>query len=426
MQGQQDQSTNDQRDAPEDPLRRQVERVGTQLADSFSRLLSTLSSHSKGPRALANHLGITTVTASRLLKGIAQTEAVAVIQQVPGAPPMRDTIEAAREQGAPGALASAARAAVDSFEELIRTQAGDRRSLNAMISDWLPESRRELEARSRQSIFKGISELKGVSCDLILAPMILHAAPDDRIDVIAIEVILGLDRLRPDANVQLGMVRPLDAQSEPSPSAPAPARGPLTLDGEPIADGLHSARLDEFCTAAPAPLVAKRVGDGVQYILGDSGCGASARLDLVLAQLHPSEIPDVTKRSTPPLLPPSMAYIPAAPAKTLMLDIIVHRDVYAGWLPELMVYDIAYRGPVVSGSVEREFDLLRVSESVEHLGPRSPRWRCARFPRYLELLDTCFDKTGWDAREFQAYRVRMVYPLHGTQVGVAFRPPSGG
>ena len=73
------------------------------------------------------------MTASRFLKAIGQTDPVAIIQLLPGPNPLQRIIEASREAGADDSSCDAAAETVRAFDELIRTVAGDRSSLKAMV-----------------------------------------------------------------------------------------------------------------------------------------------------------------------------------------------------------------------------------------------------------------------------------------------------
>lgn len=402
-------------------LREEVEVAGTALAEAYSALLGSIPGRQAGPQALSNLLGITVVTASRLLRAIDQANPIAVIEQIPGAIPLRRTLAAAAEKGAPKERVRKAELAVDGFEELIRKNAGHRSGLNAMLTDWLPQSRREFELRRRQAAFKAISELRGVSCELDLATLVLHPSQEDGlIDLLSIQGSFGLDRIRPDSTVQFGTVR---APGEDQESLLAKRGGgqptPRTLDGQPASDGFHSVRLDEFCSLAPAPLEAQRHGMDIQYTLGHTGFGPESSVDLVMAEVNLGELRHVELDDSKSR--PYFFQIPAAPSRAMLFDLLIHRDLYPDSEPELLIYDTSINGPAKAGAPERAIDLMRHSEQLEFLDYRPSRLRFSGFPRYLELLDYSLSKLGWDAESFRAYRLHMTYPLHATQACMAIR-----
>ena len=403
-------------------VREQVEAVGVALAESCTELLDRLPGRQKGPQALADQLDITIVTASRLLKAVSLVDPIAVVEQIPGTVPLRRIVEACILKGAPKALAKRVSSAIDDFDTLIRTNAGHRSSLNAMLTDWLPQSRREFETRRRQSAYKAISELKGINCELDLASIILFPSEEeDMIDLLSIQGSFGLDRLRPSSMVHFGTLRsPGTDQEAMEKSLVKTVPMPITLDGEPATDGLHSVRLDQFCTSTPAPMESKRFGRDIQYSLGQTGFGPDSSVDFVMAEVNRAEIGGRTLAGDPSL--PYFFQVPATPAKAMLFDLLVHRDVYADGEPELLVYDTSVRGPARAGSPEREVDLIRGIEEIEVLGFCPSRLRFAGFPRYREMLDFAFGKLGLEAEDFRAYRVHITYPLHATQVCMKFSP----
>ncbi|MCB9916667.1 MAG: hypothetical protein H6828_16200 [Planctomycetes bacterium] len=395
-------------------LRREVREVGTQLAQTFGSLLGSLEGRPRRPRTLADALGITTVTASRLLRAVALADPVAVVLQIPGTVPLRRVLDAAEAAGGAPELVERGREAVARFEQLVRGYAGDRSSLDAMLSDWLPGVRREFEVRRRQAVYKSLSELKGLSSELELATIAVHPSQlEQSFDLLSIMGIFGLDRLRPDTPFHLGTLRDVSGQRT---AKGEPRRGPHTLDGEPALEGYASVRLDEFCHATPAPLRVRQIGEFMQYSLGETGLGPDSSVDLVVADLNVGEVPNHPGA----LRTPTYYHIPSAPAQELLFDLLLHRDVYPGHDPALLVYDTTVRGPARGQEPTRDLDLMSVSESIEFLGDDPARRRFAGYPRYLELLDHAFGKLGWKPEDFRAYRFHMSYPLCGTQVCMSF------
>ena len=388
-------------------LRAEVEETGAELALTLSAVLGSLPGRPSGPQALADLLGINVVTASRLKRALDRTNPIEVIDGLPGTVPLRRTVEASRKHGVTKQRINAAMRAIDSFEDLIRTHAGHRSNLDAMLLDWLPQGRREFETRRRQSAYKALSELRGVSCDLDLSATIVHPSEEaGHVDLLSIQGSIGIDRIRPDAIVQFGTRRISDTDPD--------RRKPTNLDGESANDGFHSVRLDEFCTT-PAPIEANRFGEDVQYTLGSTGFGPSSTVDFVIAEVNRAEL------KVPPLSPiaPYFYQIVTTPSKEMVFDLLLHEECYPNFQPQLLVYDTSARGPAHARRPDRDVDLLKVSETVEDLGKSPASRRFQAFPRYVELLDHALTKLGWTPEEFRCYRVRISYPLHGTQVCMA-------
>lgn len=402
---------------PGHDLRQRVEALGTRLAEDLNLVIAGLPDRPTGPRALGRALDLTTVTASRLLKAIAQHDPIAVLQLVPGPNPLGKMIDSIEAITGATEASAAARRAVGDFDALIRDEAGDRGSLKAMLSAWLPEERREFEAQRRQAVFKALAEMEGVSCDLELSSLFLSPSEaDGEIDIVNVKALLGIDRIRPDAVVKLG-TRRLESGDEAAP------RMPLTLGGEPAVDGLHTVRLDEFCSARPAPLLVRQIDAAVQYQLGPTGFGRESKRDLVIAELNRGELPH---REPSAERPPHFFMVPEMPTRKAILDLFVHRDIYPGEGPELLCYDTTGSGPARAGDESRALDRRPIFEPVQRFesGPRGAR--LVEFPQYTALIERVADTTGWVLADFRLYRVAVSYALLGRQLTLAFTGASAG
>ncbi|HPF14959.1 MAG: hypothetical protein H6830_09415 [Planctomycetes bacterium] len=406
---------------PGSGLRARVESLGLELETRFSQLLSELPRRIVGPQVLANTLGITTVTASRFLKAISQSDPVAIIQLLPGPNPLQRIITASKEAGVSAETCDATSNAVQAFDELIRSVAGDRSSLKAMLTAWLPEERREFEAQRRQSVFKAMCELNGVSSETALDCLLLHPSETpEAVDIVNIKCLLGIDRIRPDAVVHFGTWR-VASQSDRADSKP---RVPLTLAGKPALEGLDAVRMDEFCNAPPAPLHAERLDEvQIQYSLAPTGFGPASKVDLVIAELNRGEL---IGRKPNAETPPYFFGVPEMATRKFVFDLLVHKDVYPGCTPSLLVYDTMGHGPARAGDKGRRLSLRDIPEELESVGTDHRRLRVLEFPAYPQLRERVFQKLGWDAGAFRAYRIEITYPLMGTQITLAFQTPAKG
>lgn len=395
-------------------LRPRVEAVGGELAERQSLLLAEIPTRSSGPQSLARLLEITTATASRLLKALGHSDPVRTLHDIPGPNPLRQVVEAARREGAPDQRCEAALESIDRFDALIRAEARSRTSFLAMVSAWLPEARRDFEAKRRQSIFQSTFELEGVACEVEQVTMVVSPGSDpDAYDVVSLKGLLGIDRIRPDAIVRLATLR----MSVDGAAADASPRLPLNLDGEPALDGLQGVRLDQFCVAPPAPLRAERFGSLVQYSLGPTGFGRGAKVDLVVGEVNRNEL---QRRDPQPERPPYFFTIPEMASRRLVFDLVLHEEAFGGQMPELLAYRIGSLGPARAMDPQRELDRREVAETMEDLGTGLGRLRYLEFPRYADLVRTAFDKLAWDPERFRTLRVSIPYPLVGTQVLFAF------
>ncbi len=404
-------------------LRAQADALGADLQDGFSALISGLPRRILGPQALSDTLkGINVVSASRLLKALAQKDPIATLQLLPGPKPLQRVIDSAKALGLAEDFTEAAEQATANFDRFIREQSGDRSSLKAMLSAWLPEERREFENQRRQTIFKARQELEGVSSELGLDSIILHPSEDEGfLDLVNVKCLIGIDRIRPDAVVKLGTRRrPGTAHAQTIRKGESAERLPTNLEGEPAQDGLHSVLLNEFCSARPAPLQVHQHGPTVHYSLGPTGFGKASKVDLVIAEVNRGEMKAETKEQN---CSPHFWIVPEMCVRKLVFDLLLHEDVYKGRSPQLYFYDTSGSGPAAAGDPHRELDRRDFTHSIEVIGTDLRRMRLMEFPAYGKLKSEIFEKLDWDGSKFRAYRIAITYPLTGIQVSLSFPPP---
>ncbi|QDU65932.1 hypothetical protein [Engelhardtia mirabilis] len=398
-------------------LERRVTEVGLALRASLDALLDSLGGATRRPQALADRLGVDKVLTSRLLKALDARDPIAVVHYAPGPAPLARVLAGARREGAATLALAAAEAAIADFERLIKVEVGDRGYLDSILSAWLPEARRENELRSKQTAWRAMSQLRGVSADVDFTTVLLHPNDDgEHIDVIWLIGMLGLRRLRPGARARFATRRNVGGSGGD--------RRPRTLDGDPVdAAQVQSLRLDQFCHAPPAPLDVVTAGEVVHYSLGGRAFGPESAVDLVFAEANFAELP-----RTVPTGSGRRGYVFAectTPSRVLSFDVLVHADLYPDQAPRLDIYDTAGEGVASPNSPERDADRLDLAEQVEELGQGLDRVRARDIPDYAGLLRHVFARTGWDAAQFRGYRVRVDYPVYGSQVTLSFAAPEG-
>lgn len=402
---------------PGGDLRPRVEALGLRLANALNLVVAALPGRPSGPRAVGETVGMTIVSASRLLKAIGLADPIAVLQAVPGPNPlskMLDTVEPLVGAGDP--TVDEARAAVEEFDALIKDEAGDRGTLRAMLTAWLPDERREFESQRRQTIYKALAELDGMSSEFELSTMILFpSAQPDRLDLVNVQAILGIDRMRPDARLVLG-TRRLESAKHADPAWQS-ERAPTNLDGAPTTDGPNAARLDDFCSTRPAPIVARRLDDVIEYELGPTGFGRASSVDTVLAEVNRGELPADSGESAQNFF----FLCPALPTRRAVLDIIVHEDLFPGHDLELVCFDTSHKGPARPDDPTRDTDRRPISERIESLGHGARGARLVEFPSYTALLDHAAERLDLDLDAFRVHRVSVAYALPNRQLTVVFR-----
>lgn len=393
----------------------QIARTGEDLLRSIARVLDAIPDPPSGPQALARRLGVDKVLASRLLKAVKSPDPVSVINRAPGPEPLRRVVKAAGKQGVDATLIRDASEAIDRFERLIRDEIGDRSSLDAIVSAWVPEARREFELRRKQSVFKALSHLKGAHAEAIVATVFLAPAADgEHLDIVWLNGLFGLTRLRPGAAIKFATRRFATDLAE---------RRPRTLAGVEVTDQ-SELLLADHCSQPMPVLRAHPAGEVVHYTLASTGFGPASAVDIVHAEVNRGEMKRRVASGSG-----RKAYVFAevsTPAKVLQFDAFVHESVYPGSTPALRIYDTAFEGVADVNNPARDIDTLDVLESISQLPTASAGMASCRSsvaPRYVELLETVCASMKWNGDAFRGYRCTIEYPVYGSQVTMLFDPP---
>ena len=390
-------------------LERRINEAGEALLHSFVRVIDQVPGGDSGPQRLAKELGIDKVLASRMLKAVRAPDAMSVVHRVPGPEPMRRVIKASSKLGVNPEAIKEASVAIDRFETLIRTEIGDRSALEAILSAWVPEARREFELRRKQAAFRAMSQLKGVQAEVYAECAIFWPSDDgDHIDIVWIKSVFGLQRLRPGMRVKFTSHRAVEEGTE---------RQTFTITGDPV-DSVDSATLEHYCSDPTPRLEVHHAGEVMHYLLEPGGFGAQSAIDLVTCEVNRGEIPRyISSERNRKAWASSDINIPS---RRMQFDVLLHKDLYTNGYPELRVYDTTIQGQADINDPSRDIDQLDLLESIENLGSGLTRFGSSHVPRYRAMIGEVCSKLQFDPDLLRGYRVSSDYPIYGSQAAMLF------
>jgi hypothetical protein len=386
-----------------------INAAGEDLLKGLTSVLGQIPATDAGPQQLAKELGIDKVLASRILKALRAPDPMSVVHRVPGPEPMRRLLKATSKLGVNPQDLIDANSAVDRFESLIRSEIGDRSALDAILSAWVPEARREFELRRKQAAFRAMSQLKGAQADVYAEAAIFYPSADnEHIDIVWIKAVIGLHRLRPGVVVKFTSHRQIEDQS---------GRKTYTLAGDPV-DSVSSATLESYCSTPTPALDVHHAGELMHYTLQENCFGASSSIDLVTCEVNRAEIPryipDERRRK---------AWASSdinIPSKRMQFDVLVHKDLYNRSFPELRIYDTTINGQADINDPARDVDQLDLLESIENLGEGLSRFGSSLVPNYRKMIDEVCTTLSFDPAMMRGYRCTADYPIYGSQTAMIF------
>ncbi|MGD8454426.1 MAG: hypothetical protein PVJ57_21645 [Phycisphaerae bacterium] len=420
---------------PAEPLQERLSRVAERFRDALNAVIDQVPVAIKRPAEFQRVLRLDRNLSSRLLRAARLHDPLATLHRMPGPHGVRLLLAAAIKAGVDRVTIAEAEHAVTELERVVATEVGTWQELNAAISGWLPNARAEFELTNRQTAYRAISNLRGVTADVELAVTIVHPAADDAdwVDRAGITGMCRMKRLRPGAVMRLLHGRAVSATPGVaehheqvlvagwSPLTPLPSnRQRFSIDGKPI-DFTHGAPLLKEFSTSPSPELDLHVAGSLsQYVLpGDCvGCGSLA--DLLFADVMPRRYPAHASASTRPITPGVVVHIPV---KVLVADVLVHRDVWRGVQPELRAFDTTGHGLADPTDPSCKVYRVDVLDPILDMGTRLDAFRVKEIGGYVDMIRHVCGKLGWDSTAFHGYRFRIEYPLYGTQFCMIFTPP---
>ncbi|MBY0263691.1 MAG: hypothetical protein K2Q20_15205 [Phycisphaerales bacterium] len=378
------------------------------LLDALRDVITHLPGQAHGTRELARALGIDKSLASRVLGATRATDALAGLAQLPGPAPLAEMLKAARKRGAPAPLVQRAEALLESYRATLKSRFEDRAGLNAVLSAALPEARHRFEIAARQAIFRGTAAVKGISAEVSSVTFLMHpgrSAETGLCESVMVGGYIGLRRVRPQTRMLFSVVpRPLGL---PTPASVEPNHAPDPQD-------LHGVLLREFCTPRDMGFNCEPIDNGYRYEVRGDQVGTASSVDLYLAERYPNHL-RVGQRP-PNARTRRIGATIEIPTRRLIIDAVIHKDLFPNARLELRAYDTAFRGRVEPPAPERDLDLLPLVESIRDYPRGIADLRSSRLPRFVELLEHVCDRMSWNPREFRAHRCEMQYPMYGAQV----------
>lgn len=388
-----------------------VRQTSSALGESFRAVLADLGPRGRRPVDLVRSLKVNQVLAGKIHRTLKHSDPMALAHEAPGPEALHILLRAAADAGIGEEVRARAQAAAEAWDQLLAT-VGGRAALHAMLTAWIPGTRRGFELANRQAAFKANSALKGILADANFAAVALHpCGREGHLDFVALGGYVGLRRLRPGALLQVNFGL--------AGSANAPTME--TLDGRPIGPIGPSTLLSDFSSDVPVRAEVDRPGESVRYVLDDDDFGLGASADLAFGFCSPGSVPalPLPGRDNRTSATGNRA---AVPCQLLVLDVYLHDDVFPGAVPRARAYDMVPRGEVHPREITRdiEVDLL---DAPEHLGRGTAAIGTLEAPRFADLFRHACELRSWDPESFRGFRLRVRYPLYGHKYLLDFHTP---
>lgn len=395
-------------------------RVLPEVRNSFARILSSLPGHIRRARDLIKVLGIHQTLAWKVIRIIDARDPFAAAPFIPGVEGVEKFLEAASRLDAPPVLIEQARAAVDEYRKLIATHAGDRASLELMLSASARNANPQTDLSYRKAGFQCASYIWGVQAKARVLASLLYPHKDPaRMNMGAIAGYVGLRRVRPQTRWTLWRACAGTFDVEGQPQRHSPYR-PIDPEGTPQ-EGVPL--IGRFCSDPPPEIqrVTLPSGDAEdQWVEGP--IGERSAVTCFTGEVLREPVP----RFATPMEPQcDLGQQIRTPTELLVHDLIIHRDLFGVIKPELLVFSELGAKPWFEsiGPGRTPAILSSFSESIQHLGIGLSAGHSPDIPQYADLLRHCYQKLGWDGDRCDVYRLMMAYPVVATAIVSRFDLP---
>ncbi len=397
-------------------MEQRLSRAAERMRETLGAVIDHVPVAVKKPAEFQRVLKLDRSLSSRLLRAVQLNDPLASLHRMPGPHGIRLLLNAARNSRGDEKLIARADRALTELENLVATEIGDWQDLSVAISGWLPDTREPFDMGNRQIAFKAMSNIKGITADAEIAVTFIHpgSGTKDWVDRAGITGLCGLRRLRPGTPMVVMHGHSI---------APPPGARRTSLVGDPIDTAHGPALIREFTSRRTPKFDVQVKGDFFFYVLRGDGVGLHSKVDMFFGDVTRKRYPACREVSAQPATPGAVVDIPV---RALIVDVLVHEDVWPGLEPDLRMYDTTGRGVANPMDPSREMDRIDVLESVQAMGTDMSRFRTKDFARYVDMVRFVCKKLGWNTDRFHGYRCRLEYPVYGTQVSMVFEPPARG
>ncbi len=402
-----------QRSVPSPPQPRTLDSsFGSETSKAvheLRRLLDAVINLLPGPISRASELQhaleVDKALAWRVFNAVECPDAFTAARYLPRSAGIRSFLMAARKKGVDPAALEQVSVAVEALDRVVKSHAGDRKRFDMLLASHSVEGKREADLAHRRTAFEGNTYIWGASSDVQLRSAFLApSAKDGFADMANLRGLLGLEFLRPAMSWPVGITWPRQDDMRTSREASI----------EPLFDmGDASEEVASLFFSDPSLRVESRNSDegGLQYMVSTGEVGATGAISCVTGDVvRPVGALTAEEGSREG---GAMATI-SCPVRLLILDVLVHRSLFPGVTPEVVV-----RSNIGLG--EGQQHPLPVSETPTFMGPADGIIRTAEVPRYDEMRGFVFERVGWDPAEFDVYRLRVEYPILSTALALSFK-----
>ena len=391
----------------EDRTNAVMQRVRGALGELITRV-------TRSPRARAHDLVETLTIDSRLawkfVKIVEEKNALGAVRYIPGPRGIKLFLKAAAKRPGIASAVESARDAFGVFDELVRHEAGDRRSFEMMVTGHIGSAGAAAEIEHRKGAFQHGSYIWGTQARVQIHTFIIQPSGDgEHLDAAILRGFVDLRRIRPHIPWRISRFYTINDLGQVQTQF---AREPLDPVDGPVEDAVPLLR--DFCTT-PVPDVRRIRGSAgvVEDVLAESDVGNSQAVTCLTGEIIRRVEPCYASDEHRFL---GMRMPMRTPCEVAVMDIFLKRDFFGRPKSSVRLFSDLFKESM--GVLYSEPDELPTHEDIAFLGAGVLNVQIREMPKYTEIVEHAFDRLGWRSDTFDCYRLQMQYPPIPTALSV--------
>lgn len=356
------------------------------------------------PQDISRRFGLDKTLAWRISRAVREEDAWQALEHLPSRAGISIFAGAMTKAGATNERLEQLWVALANFEKFVESSAGDRETLEMIVS--VPSRRsaqKKLEA-FRKGGFQCNASLLGVRAKAqVHTRLVSPSKTANMLDFAVVTGLIDLCRLRPRLPWPVATIRNwgglkgdvLDDSAdiysiEPHPSDQTPT---------PI--------IERFCSPASLELRTVHEGDGLhRYILDGGDIGNAGSVNVYCGWFC---VANASTFETAPGERGEHGIMLCTPAEELIYDILIHESLDYAMDLKVQVYSM-FPGSPQYPQAGAEHTMLPVPTELVSLGRSLPDAPCEGVTDYDAMLELAASRLGPPLSEYRAFRYRLAYP----------------
>lgn len=376
--------------------------VFNRLRSALSDLIISAGGDPMQPQEVSRRFSVNRNLAWKVSKIIKEPEPGVAVGHLPGDAGFEILVGSLTKAGGSAEAASRVRASVIELHHLIEVHAGDRATLETMLTSSSAGDDRAMQRyeSQRKQAFEGARTTWGVQARLQFnTSFIAPGSRDGMLDYAWVSGFSHFCRLRSNVSWPIAMQRAIRDDGTPHASArPTPF------------DAGHEMEIPIIrrFTSDPVPEIreVRTTDHTVYYELREGPVGKKAEIDCVLGGYTCNDVG--MYKSEEDRLGQHLVH-PQTPVELFVQDVFVHKIMRSSMPPQAAMYS-NLPGGARYPSAGLTHGQLPLAATVQDLGGGPPMANLLEYPAYRDLIAYVFESRGWDASDFHAYRLRLPYP----------------